>query len=76
MQIFVKTHTGKTITLEVESSDRIVNDKNNIKEKECIPPDQQSLNFRQVKLMNGVINGLINGLINGFMNGLVNDLMF
>ena len=34
MQIFVKTLTGKTITLEVESSDSIENVKNKIQEKE------------------------------------------
>lgn len=34
MQIFVKTLTGKTITLEVESSDTIDNVKNKIQDKE------------------------------------------
>ncbi|CAM9218662.1 unnamed protein product, partial [Heterosigma akashiwo] len=60
MHIFVKTLTGKTLTIEVSPHDTIKVLKEKIQEKDGIPPDQQRLIWCGLQLEDSITLAMYN----------------
>ena len=73
IQLFVKTLTGKIITLEVEASDTIENVKTKIEDEEDIPPDKQMLIFRGQKLNDGYTLSEYNIVVKSEIHLILNE---